>query len=67
MDVRSMNGFAAVLVRIFINGFSAGGMFAQRYALLHPGRVKEGAGELSRQDGLYGHVPVVYGRWTRND
>jgi predicted esterase len=25
--------------RVFVNGFSAGGMFAQRYALLHPERV----------------------------
>lgn len=26
--------------KVFIDGFSAGGMFAQRYALLHPDRVK---------------------------
>jgi predicted esterase len=26
--------------KVFVEGFSAGGMFAQRYALLHPGRVQ---------------------------
>jgi len=26
--------------KVFMEGFSAGGMFAQRYALLHPGRVQ---------------------------
>jgi hypothetical protein len=48
---------------VFIDGFSAGAMFAQRYALLHPKRVRavcagQCGGALTLPEAHYGDVPL---------
>lgn len=62
-DLRG-NGYI-VENKIFIDGFSAGAVFAQRYALLHPSRVKALAagqcgGALTLPENIYGSIQMEW-------
>ena len=58
-----MDGYL-VSSRIMIEGYSSGGMFAQRYALLHPERVKALTG--GQCGGNFTLPMVMYGNQTLN-